>query len=462
MKKYSSLFVPFAFLCAILTAVIIGAFSGAFVGKLVYADTAPTAAEEASLQAQLNEKLQEIAAEQQVLSAEQAKGKTLQGDINILDDQIKTAQLNIQAHDLAAQALGKDIDQKNDTINDLSNQIDMSQESLAQLIREDNEIDQFSLPDMVFSGEDLSDFFADVDSFDSIKQSIQVALGDIKQTKSDTEAAEVALTQQQLQQIDEKISIEAEQANIKAAEAQKATLLSLSKSQQQDYQSVIAVKQAQAAKIRAALFALRDTTSIPFGDALQYATLAQQQTGVPPSFLLAILTQESNLGSDVGSCYLTNDVTGAGIKATTGAPIDDVMKPSRDIQPFLQITAAVGRDPSSTRVSCPFSTGYGGAMGPAQFIPSTWVLFQDRIAAATGDATPDPWNPKDAFMAASIYLGDLGAGSSSYSAERNAACRYYSGRTCDSKSPANAFYGDDVMAKATEIQADMIDPLQGT
>jgi membrane-bound lytic murein transglycosylase B len=99
-------------------------------------------------------------------------------------------------------------------------------------------------------------------------------------------------------------------------------------------------------------------------------------------------------------------------------------------------------------------------MGPSQFIPSTWMLFQARIQAAVGHA-PDPWNPQDAFMASAIYLADLGASSQSSSDERNAACRYYSGRSCDSKAPANSFYGNQVVAKATSIQKDMIDPLSG-
>ncbi len=158
---------------------------------------------------------------------------------------------------------------------------------------------------------------------------------------------------------------------------------------------------------------------------------------------------------------MTNQQTGAGIKVTTGAAVANVMKPSRDVQPFLRITTAAGRDPSQTRVSCPFDTGYGGAMGPSQFIPSTWELFQSRIAQALGKANPDPWNAQDAFMASALYLSDLGAFNGDLAGERNAACRYYSGRGCDSKKPANSFYGDQVMAKATSIQVNMIDPLSG-
>jgi membrane-bound lytic murein transglycosylase B len=112
-------------------------------------------------------------------------------------------------------------------------------------------------------------------------------------------------------------------------------------------------------------------------------------------------------------------------------------------------------------LSCPQGGGYGGAMGPAQFIPSTWQLVKGRVASMLGISIANPWEPRDAFMASAIYLDDLGAGTGQYTDERNAACRYYSGRACDSKKPANSFYGDSVSSIATRIQTTMIDPLQG-
>jgi peptidoglycan hydrolase CwlO-like protein len=429
-----------------------------------YAQSAPpadVAARQAELQAQLDQVLKEIDAQQQILNDEQQKGQSYQRDLNILDAQIKEAQLKIRAKELAIQTLGKDINQKTQTINVLSNKIDESRESLAQLIRNTNAADSYTLVDVVLSNTDLSGFFADVDAYDSIKGSIQIALGGIKQSKTDTEAARQNLDHKRSQEIDAKVSIEEEKKKIQASEQEKAQLVSLSKAQQQNYQSEINKKKARAAAIRAALFSLRDTAAIPFGKALEFATLASQKTGVRPAFLLAILTQESNLGQNVGSCFLTDQTTGAGVKATTGELVANVMKPGRDIAPFLQITSAVGRDPTQTRVSCPLSSGYGGAMGPSQFIPSTWQLFAPEISTALGKPTPDPWEPKDAFMASALYLSDLGASSQGYSTERNAACRYYSGRACDSKRPANSFYGDQVMAKAASIQTTMIDPLQG-
>jgi hypothetical protein len=57
-------------------------------------------------------------------------------------------------------------------------------------------------------------------------------------------------------------------------------------------------------------------------------------------------------------------------------------------------------------------------------------------------------------------MGELGAGSGSYTAERNAACRYYSGSSCPSSSNTARNrnirnYGNSVMALAEKIQADI-------
>ena len=62
-------------------------------------------------------------------------------------------------------------------------------------------------------------------------------------------------------------------------------------------------------------------------------------------------------------------------------------------------------------------------------------------------------------MASALYLSDIGATAGSYTAESNAACRYYSGSPC-SKSALVASYGSSVMALANKIQTTEIDNLQ--
>jgi membrane-bound lytic murein transglycosylase B len=91
-------------------------------------------------------------------------------------------------------------------------------------------------------------------------------------------------------------------------------------------------------------------------------------------------------------------------------------------------------------------------MGPTQFIPSTWELFEARLKAALNVPATNPWNAEHAIMATGLYLADVGAGQATYTAERNAACRYYSGSACAGHS---TFYGDQVLAKATAFQNDI-------
>ncbi len=141
--------------------------------------------------------------------------------------------------------------------------------------------------------------------------------------------------------------------------------------------------------------------------------------------------------------------TGAGKKVSTGAATIRVMKPGRDTMPFVQITTALGRDPYNTPVSCWIPayvggapTGWGGAMGPAQFIASTWNLFADRLQSLLG-ATADPWGIKDSFTAAGLYLANLGASAQTTAKESNAASRYYGGSSA---------YARSVMSRASCIQ----------
>ena len=100
-------------------------------------------------------------------------------------------------------------------------------------------------------------------------------------------------------------------------------------------------------------------------------------------------------------------------------------------------------------------------MGPAQFIPSTWVLFQSRIATNAGHAgTPaNPWNNLDAFMATALYMKDLGAAGGTASSERTAALKYFAGNNY--RNPSYAFYGDGVMGFASDFQ-DQINILGGS
>ena len=412
---------------------------------------------------------QEIAKWQAELNKTKQGTKSLQGEAKILQAKINEAKAFIKQRQIQIEQLTRDIGQKNRTINILEAKLNRGLESLASILRATNEIDSYSLPEVMLSNQNISAFFEDMDSYNSLKVSLKEEFDSIKELQSLTEAERKVLDQKRAAEADRKAQIETDKKRIEQNEKEKQRLITINKTAEKTYEQVIAEKQKKAAEIRAALFRLRDSAGIPFGDALNYATVAFQKTGIRPALILAILTQESELGKNQGACLVNNLETGDGSGKNTGTLFEQVMKAPRDTTPFKDITERLGRDWKMTPVSCPPGTkytsgrGYGGGMGPSQFIPSTWELFKARIASAIGvsENQADPWNPSHSFMATAIYLADLGASASGYTAERNAACRYYSGRSCDSRSPANSFYGNQVMAKAENIQLTMIDPLEG-
>lgn len=433
-------------------------FSSATILKPVIVQAQTQEIQRDKLQAELDALEKDIAQKQADLDSQRKQTGSIKRDVSILQNEIAKDLANIKAKTIVLGQLSQDINLKNKTITVLGAKLSDQKVSLTSLIQKVNEIDALSLENLVLSSDSLSDFYGDLESISNMNLQIQNSLGQIKSVRSQTQIEKQSLENKQNSELNAKNALEKSKKQIETNKSEKAQLLKLSQNKEAGYQKVLAERQARAATIRATLFNLRDTGAIPFGTALTYAQEAQKKTGVRPAFLLAIMTQESNLGKNVGSCYLTDPDNGSGIIISSGKAVKSVMKPSRDVTPFMDITKALGRDPFKTRVSCPLSYGYGGGMGPAQFIASTWKMMESKIARVAGVAHPDPWSPHDAIIASAVYLGDLGADSAVYSDERNAACRYYSGKSCSGNSNGTS-YGNSVMNKAASIQENMIDPL---
>jgi hypothetical protein len=456
--------------------IFLGVFVSSFYYNLSYVGATAlenAQADKARLEAELSSLEKEIAAKQKELDKQKGKSVSLSRDIAILTTQIKKSKLDIQSKNLTIQKLGGEINQKSKKISSLNLKIEAEKESLAQLIRKEREIDNKNIMHLLLSNSSISDAYGDIDTFASIKESIKESVDEIRGVKTETEEERKSLENKRNSEADAKFKLEEAKKKVEISEAEKQKLLSISKNKEAEYQKVLAEKARRKSEILAAMFNLVGSSQqINFETALSYAKEAQKKTGIDPVFLLAVITQESNLGKNVGQCYVTDLKNGNGKGANTGSNQIRVMSPIRDIPVFVSITNKLGLDYSSTRVSCwipmykkkydkkikkwvndytqPY--GWGGAMGPAQFIPSTWKLFENRLRALLGyDASP--WRPKDAFMASAMYLTDLGARETP-SSQQIAACKYYGtgGSVCD--------YSKNVMNHKLKIQTTMIDPLQ--
>jgi len=419
---------------ALVLLLTISLFVGGVVVSAESVGQAQVEARRKELEEELDRLEEEIDAQEDILNAQRSVSASFRRDIAILDAEIQKAQLSVQRRDLIIRQLTGEIGTRENTIVDLNERMRREKESLAQLIRKTDQVDDTSIAEIVLGNQGISDLFEDLDAFDDIKSALQDSFREIEGTKVDTQSEKKALEGERSEELQLRELQVLEKQKVEQQEAAKQALLDASQGQEARYQAVIASKQQTAAQIRSELFQLRGSAAIPFGEALDLANRVSEKTGVRPALVLGVIQEETRLGEFLG---------------TGNWRID--MHPTRDQPVFQDIMKRLGLDPDAMPVSAAPSYGWGGAMGPAQFIPSTWILYEDRIAAATGHKPPNPYDPLDAFTASAILLSDNGADRGTFAAERLAALRYFAGWK-NAENPAYAFYGDEVMSLATKYQ----------
>jgi len=403
------------------------------------------------LEEELKRVLEEIEKIDQDLSKTQQEKKTLQNEVNILKQKIAKLELQIEQNQLMVKSLGIQISETEKSIDKTSQNIEQKKEQIANILRVVSEEDQKSFFEILLSENSISDFFDSLNQLEVLYSKNQELLNEVKELKTFLETEKTSLGEDKAD-LEKLLTIQSlqkkESENVKK---EKDTLLQTTKGKESEYQRLLSEKQKRAAKIRSRIFELMGVAKAPtFGEAYEIAKYISSITGIRPAFLLAVLYQESRIGQNVGQCYLKNTVTGEGVKVNTGQKVSRVMNPSRDVPPFLTIVRELGREPFETVVSCPMSYGWGGAMGPAQFLPSTWMRYKERISAIV-KKTPDPWEIKDSFLAAALYLADYGAAEQIPEKEWRTAMIYFAG-TVDTRF---RWYGDQVMKKAAEFEEDI-------
>ncbi len=419
------------------------------------------------LQGQLNQIEKQIAVQQTLLDNAQNQHQTLQTQINVFNAKIRKTQLQIRAINLTITQLSGNINTHTQTLSQLSTKLNNEKESLAQILRQTQVLDDYSIVSVALSSQNVSSFFRDLDAFVSIKSSLADSFSNIKKTSSSTEAEKESLQSRLSEQEQLRTVARLAKQAVQVQQNNKQRLLRRTKGIEANYQKIIASSQKTAAQIRSELFSLRGSAAIPFGTALAYAKKAEKATGTRAAVTLGVLKQETNLGENLGTGTWRVD-----------------MSPRRDQPIFVYITRTLGFSPDKMPVSKRPSYGWGGAMGPGQFIPSTWTCYggfvntvtgscsnrgrlswkefyrgpwkyvasKDRVRKLLGASVPsNPWNPQVAIMATAMLMADNGASAQTRFAERRAALRYFAGWS-GAKNPAYSFYGDGVMGFARRFQ----------
>lgn len=394
------------------------------------------------LQAELTALEQQIAEQKAAVESKQKEAATLQRDVTVLDTKIKKSENEIKARDKSISLITYDIADKEKSISALDNKIDIQKGNITETLKQIESKGSFSTILATLSSNSFSDILLESKNFNDLKNSLNKALNEIKNNRvalvvakedlEDSKNQEQALKQQQV----------LIKKDIESDKKEKSTLLTVTKGQEKNYTAQLKETEKRAAAIRAALFELNGSAAINFGRAYDLAKQVEKVTGVRPAFLLGIITVETNLGQNIGTGNWKTD-----------------MHPTRDQPIFEKICAKLGLNPDTQPVSKKAWYGYGGAMGPAQFIPSTWVMYEDRVSKLTGNSPANPWNPLDAFMASGLLLADSGAAKQTRAAEQRAAVCYLAGCGNANKA-AYQFYGTDALKYADKYEAN-IKVLQG-
>ncbi len=408
------------------------------VAPLALAQSSP---EREALERQLAELEGQIAQHEATVNEYKKQGATLKGEVNSLNSKISKLNLQIKAITLNLSKLDQEISVNKTEIVSAEDRLATNKSALAKLIRRLNEDENSGLVEVMLKNPRLSDFFGNLNNILAVKDSLSVTVAKVTELRSELLDQKEALANKRKEAAALKAYQDSQKLSVSKTKQEKDALLKQTKGQESKFQALLLETRKSAAQIRSRIFEFLGGGEMSFDEAYQFAKFAEQATGIRSAFILAILDKESALGQNVGKC---------GYKTA--------MHPTRDVPLFLALTASLSINPDTITVSCANRDGaYGGAMGPSQFIPSTWNLYKDRVAEITGHNPASPWNNGDAFVGTALYLKDAIRGCESiYSKqidrERCAAAKYYAGGRWRSHLWG---YGDRVATKAQQFQQDI-------
>lgn len=362
------------------------------------------------------------------IKAKQKETRTLKSAVAIYKNRIYKNELEVKETKLITEEAELKIEETENGIAESKTRIEKDRALLKdfmQLLYSYEQED--SLLEVLIAKENFSDFFNEVGAVESVKDEIFETIVDLKNEKANAELQKEELEEQN-EERHQLIQMRVDQnSSLDDLKKQKSELLEITKGEEKQFQQLLEENKNILPSLKAQLKDLQSLgKKIKFDDAISAAKYISSLTGVRPEFLLGILRVESSLGTNVGGGTYSVD-----------------MRPSNH-STFEAITAELGYDPNAMPVSKkPRSyPGWGGAMGPAQMMPKTWMAYKTRVSEITGNYPADPWDLTDAIASMAIKLAGIpGVTQGDYNAEYKAAGMYFAG----SNWRRFLFYPDKVM-----------------
>jgi peptidoglycan hydrolase CwlO-like protein len=404
---------------------------------------------------QIAELQKQIAEYQSQILETSSKAKTLSTEITRLNANISKIQLEVKSLNLSITQTDSEIGVTQKTIQEKLQEIKMHKASLSSALQTMYELERQNLTQVLVGSARLSDYFSTVKGIDDAQNILRTNILALRDLKVDLEVKETNLVEKktELQQL--KTLQESQRKSLDSSKLEKDTLLKQTKGEESKYQSLVKETQTQINRIREQIGSLQQS-GLAVQDVITYGVKAANSVKIRPGYLIAVLEVESNLGKNVGKGNWNDDMYQCYLRIAAANPAkkDYYTKRAEDEKAaYFKIVNGLGIDPNSVKVSAEPNYGCGGAMGPAQFIPTTWAGYAEQVSKITGHYPANPWNIEDAFTAAAIKLAKGGA-TQGKDGEIRASKAYISGNANCTTSICN-YYANLVQQKAAIIELNL-------
>lgn len=366
----------------------------------------------AELEKQIEELKKEIENYKVGIGQKESEKKTITKEVNLLTSKINALKLEISTTEIEIEKIGYDIKTTEEKITANEQNLAKQKEFLRELIRSIYLSQNKTLIEVLLGYDQLSDFLSEFQKLEKINDNVKNTITSIKLAKQDLEKNKVELLDAQEDKNNLLILRENQKQDVQMNKKQRQQILNLTIKEQKDLKEQLSKGEKLLPAMIAQLRSLEIAGQVINADtAIAAAKFASGVTGVRAAYILGVLKVETNLGSNLGSGYYKTD-----------------MSPKQHAT-FLEILSELGLPDTMPVSKKPKSyTGWGGAMGPAQMMPTTWIGYKARVAAITGNNPPNPWNITDAVTAMALMVSNVpGVVNHDYNAEYEAAARYFAG-----------------------------------
>ena len=338
--------------------------------------------------------------------------RTLAKEINALDNEINSAQKNLEITYKDIESIKLELSETRTYITILEQTIRAQKALIKEYVSSLYVQKDISLFEVILSQNQLSDLLGSVQKTGVMQDSITESILLITAKEKEIVAEKKHLFDKEEELMALKQSQEQQKSLLQQNQEDKETLLAQTKGQQSEYEALLKESFATKQNLLNSIKVLNGADGRPGAISLEeaytmaVADVARLGNKIRPEYLVGVMKIESGLGGNVGRSFYKDSLSGCAAREGNTTKLNF----AREEQSFEKITSELGVPLTQPVSGCPYPKyiGTGGAMGPAQIMPATWLGYKVKLESLKGGSV-NPWSMEDAMLAMGmILLGKVG------------------------------------------------------